>query len=62
MKPKHDFMKRRIAGILVSSVCLGLTTLALAQSYSIDRFAVSGGYVDSSPLPAALPKLPPQQF
>ncbi len=36
-------MKRRIAGILVSSVCLGLTTLALAQSYSIDRFAVSGG-------------------
>jgi site-specific recombinase XerD len=25
------------------------------------RFAVSRGYVDSSPLPAALPKLPPQQ-
>jgi len=43
MKLKHEFVRRNFAKLLLSSALLGFTTLALAQSYSIDWHTIDGG-------------------
>ena len=58
----HEVTPEAVLGFLNGKGVLTATwTLKHRVLTGLYRFAVSRGYVDSSPLPTSLPKLPPQQ-